>query len=66
MTKGMAKRAATAQGRLRRMETLIGPYTEDVSLQRRIAREEWLPGDHAHISKKGLAAKAKYRRPDSK
>ena len=52
MTKKSNQRLATAQGNLRRMEAVIGPYLEDAAPQERVRRNEWIPGDHAHVGKK--------------
>lgn len=41
-----AKKFATAQERLKRIESIIDPYVEDLAPQGAPDRGEWIPGDH--------------------
>lgn len=46
MSKSSAKRIEVASKRLKEIEKLVEPYTEDVSLKRAPARRKWVPADH--------------------
>ncbi|QXX74741.1 hypothetical protein [Methylovirgula sp. HY1] len=44
--KRKADRLETAKERLRRMENLIQPYTDDLAPQGSLDRGKWLPGEY--------------------
>ena len=46
MDRTSARKIATAQERLRRIKTLIDPYSVGGGLHEGPERGEWMPGDH--------------------